>query len=106
MMLMSIALAALLIGNYRLESQVSNANEVIHTRDAEIVGLENELGIMKLTNEIELTASAKAVKVIENRVVEIKKVYVPQIEYIDRYVGDSNETDCQRADGLLNSVVY
>ena len=44
--------------------------------------------------------------VIEKKVVEIQKEYVPQIEYVDRFIKVKDETDCEASNRLFNSIVY
>ena len=36
----------------------------------------------------------------------IKKVYVPKIEYIEKYKGDKNASDCANGINLLRSVEF
>lgn len=36
----------------------------------------------------------------------IKRVYVPKIEYVDRYIGDKNASDCKNGIDLFRSVEY
>ena len=44
--------------------------------------------------------------VIEKKVIEIQKEYVPQIEYVDRFIKVKDETDCEASNRLFNSIVY
>ena len=104
--MMSIMLIALVIGNYKLESQLKDANNVINEQKLELVNCEVINSVLTNANDAAIVAARDEAKVIEKKVVEIKKVYVPQIEYIDRYVGDKNETNCNDVNGLLQSVVY
>ena len=44
--------------------------------------------------------------IVEKKVVEIQKEYVPQIEYVDRFIKVKDETDCEASNRLFNSIVY
>ena len=103
---MSIALIAVVVGNYKLEHKLNLANDEIHVLEIDKFQLGVEIETMIAANEAAIALAHDSGKVVEKKVVEIKKVYVPQIEYIDRYVGDKNETNCNDVNGLLQSVVY
>lgn len=44
--------------------------------------------------------------VVEKKVEQIKKIYIPQIEYVIRYKENKNASNCENANAMLNSVVY
>ena len=104
--MMSIVLLLLGIANYKLDNIAQERLADINGKRAEIVDLHTQLGIMRQANTDAIVAATREADIIEKRVVEIKKVYVPQTEYIDRYIGDNNETNCNNSNGLLNSFVY
>ena len=99
-------LLALVIGNYKLESQLKDVNNVVNEQKLELVNCEVRNSVLTNANDAAIVAARDEAKVIEKKVVEIKKVYVPQIEYIDRYVGDGNETNCDSSTKLITSFVY
>lgn len=104
--MMSIMLLALVIGNYKLENQLKDINNVVNGQKLELVNCEIRNSVLVNANEAAIATASEQVKVVEKKVVEIKKVYVPQIEYIDRYVGDRNETNCDSSTKLITSFVY
>ena len=104
--MMSIMLLALVIGNYKLENNLRASEKVIAEQKLELVNLDIRNKLLEDANIAAFTQSKKDAKVIEKKVVEIKKVYVPQIEYIDRYVGDRNETNCKSVDGIITGFIY
>ena len=104
--MMSIMLLALVVGNYKLENSLNEANTTVNEQKLELVNCEVRNSVLGSANEAAIAAASQQVKVVEKKVVEIKKVYVPQIEYIDRYVGDGNETNCDSSTKLITSFVY
>lgn len=103
---MSIMLLALVIDNYNLEHELKvNAKEA-HQLKLKDFQQEIEIDSLRMANNMAINQAKNSAKVVEKKIVEIKKVYVPQIEYIDRYIGDGNETNCDDVNGLLKSVVY
>ena len=104
--MMSIMLAALVVGNYRLENKLVDAKEQVYVLEKDKAKLDIRIDVLENANKVAIEEASKEAKIVEKKVVEIKKVYVPQIEYIDRYVGDGNESNCEDIDGLLKSVVY
>ena len=104
--MMSIMLLALVIGNYKLENDLRTSEKVIAEQKIELVNLGIRNKLLDGANRSAVVIANEQVKVVEKKVIEIKKVYVPQIEYIDRYVGDGNETNCNDSNGLLTSFVY
>lgn len=107
---MSIVVVTLGIDNARLKSRYADltleSQKIEHKLTMKVYALGVEAEVVRHANALASERAQKDKKVVEKKVVEIKNVYVPQIEYIDRYVGDSNETDCENADGLLRGVVY
>lgn len=71
----------------------------------EVVELRNWKQTEKVVEKIVFKEVEGQTKVIEKKVVEIQKVYVPVKEYIKEYIGDSNET-CKSSDELIRSIVY
>ena len=104
--MMSIMLLALVIGNYKLENDLRAGEKVIAEQKLELVNCEVINSVLTNANDAAIVAARDEAKVIEKKVVEIKKVYVPQIEYIDRYIGDRNETNCDSSTKLITSFVY
>ena len=104
--MMSIMLLALVIGNYKLENSLNEANGAISEQRLELVNCEIRNSMLDNANVAAIVSAREQVKIVEKKVVEIKKVYVPQIEYIDRYVGDGNETNCDSSTKLITSFVY
>ena len=102
---MSIALLLLGIANYILEDKIRAKDTVIAEQKAEIVEINIKNSILENANKDAITLAQDKVKIVEKKVVEIKKVYVPQIEYIDRYIGDNNDT-CVDSQELVTSFVY
>lgn len=99
-------LLALVVGNYKLEDSLRDVNNVVNEQKLELVNCEVRNSVLVNANEAAIVTAGNTVKVVEKKVVEIKKVYVPQIEYIDRYVGDRNETNCDSSTKLITSFVY
>ena len=99
-------LIALVIDSYRLEAEIKDARATIANQKIELVNCEIRSSVLENVNAAAIVSANEQVKVVEKKVIEIKKVYVPQIEYIDRYVGDVNETNCNDSNGLLTSFVY
>ena len=104
--MMSIMLLALVIGNYKLENDLRTSEKVIAEQKLELVNLGIRNKLLDGANKSAVAIASEQVKVVEKKVVEIKKVYVPQIEYIDRYIGDRNETNCDSSTKLITSFVY
>ena len=104
--MMSIMLIALVVGNYKLEDSLNEANIVVNEQKLELVNCEIRSSVLENANAAAIATVSEQVKVVEKKVVEIKKVYVPQIEYIDRYVGDRNETNCDSSTKLITNFVY
>lgn len=99
----------LIILTYKLtlvEDEVSKLETVILKKDYEIADLNANIMASRTADKEVLKIVEYKDKVIEKKVVEIQKVYVPQIEYIDRYVGDVNASNCDNGNSLLNTVIY
>ena len=99
-------LLALAVGNYKLENDLRAGEKVIAEQKLELVNLDTINKLLDGANKSAVATANEQFKVVEKKVIEIKKVYVPQIEYIDRYAGDINETNCNDSNGLLTSFVY
>lgn len=104
--MMGILLIALAIGNYRLNNELKDNARVIADQKLGIVNCEVRNSVLENANKEAIELAEKDVLIVEKKVVEIQKVYVPQIKYIDRYVGAKDETDCESSTKLITSFVY
>lgn len=43
---------------------------------------------------------------VKETVIKIEKVYVPKVQYVKEFIKETNETDCQAAERLIDSFVY
>ena len=111
--MLSVALIAMTFDNLKLERKLSDSKDEIHVLQIDKFQLQTENDVLVNANNIALQRAKRESKTIEKKVVEIQKVYVPQIEYIDRYIVKENnetrgtsESNCKGTNELISSIVY
>lgn len=87
-------------------NELSDVRAELVEADKEVASLENYAEAVKLASVRNKELVDKQVEVIEKKVVQIQKVYVPQIEYVKEYVKDENETSCDGSNRLISNIVY
>lgn len=100
-------LLALVIGNYNLEEKLRASEMIVAEQKVALVELETRNKLLDNAKKSAIALAHDEAKIIEKKIIEIKKVYIPQIEYIDRYVGEGNETNCEKnVNGIITGFIY
>ena len=88
------------------EGKLRNAENdvIILTNNNKI--LKTEIAVRDAADAEVVRQSEVQTKVIEKKVKQIEKVYVPQIEYVIQYKEDANASSCENANSMLTGIIY
>lgn len=80
---------------------------LVSEQKVELVTLQTRNKLLDNANKSAITLAHSEANIVGKRIIEIEKVYIPQIEYIDRYVGDTNATNCEKnVNGIITGFIY
>lgn len=92
MLILTIALGVSLFFNYIYRNKIDKLNSTIT-----INNMNAEFALQNAKKDIQ--------KVVEYKTI-VEKHYIPQTVYVDNFVKDENETDCNAVARLTNSFVF
>lgn len=94
---------------YLYYSNLSYKNELVQQQNIfleEKHQLDLIVSAHKLASDIAKKELQEAQLKAKETVIKIEKVYVPKVQYVKEFIKETNETDCQAAERLIDSFVY